>query len=246
MRSTDTLSDNPKREKHSEGTLAPEGGRYLAMQIVDAAVERYMRSLAPSRHPVLREMEAYAAEKNFPIIGPLCGRLLYQYALLVGAKQVFEMGSGFGYSTFWFAMAVGPKGRVIHTDNSEENSHQAKKFLGQAGLADRVVFEVGDALETVHRYEGPFDVILIDVDKEGYPEALQLAKERVRVGGLILTDNVLWSGAVAHPPSDKATESILTYNRAAFEDPDLLTTILSVRDGLAVSLRLDNGTESRL
>ena len=215
------------------------------MQIVDAAVEHYMRSLAPSRHPVLREMEAYAAEKNFPIIGPMCGRLLYQYAVMLGAKQVFEMGSGFGYSTFWFATAVGPEGRVVYTDNSEENSRKAKEFLGAAGLADRVVFEVGDALDTIRRYEGPFDAILIDVDKQGYPEALRLAKERVRVGGVILTDNVLWSGAVAHPPSDKATEAILEYNRAAYDDPELLTTILSVRDGLAVSLRVADGTESR-
>ncbi|GMV35634.1 MAG: O-methyltransferase [Fimbriimonadales bacterium] len=216
------------------------------MQIVDSAVEQYMRSLAPSHHPVLREMEAYAAEKNFPIIGPLCGRLLYQYSVMLGAKQVFEMGSGYGYSTFWFAMAVGPDGRVVYTDKSEANCQKAKEFLGAAGLADRVVFEVDDALEAVRRYDGPFDVMLIDVDKPGYPEALRLAKERVRVGGLIITDNVLWSGAVAHPPSDRATEAILEYNRAAYDDPELLTTILSVRDGLAVSLRLGNGVQSHL
>jgi caffeoyl-CoA O-methyltransferase len=207
------------------------------MTITTPDVDRYMKTLAPTEHPILQEMERVAEEKNFPIIGPLCGRILHQYALAIDARRIFEMGSGYGYSTFWFALATGPEGRIVHTDGDAGNSAKAKDYLGRAGLADRVTFEVGNAMEILRRYDGPYDIILIDVDKDGYPEALECAKPKLRPGGLIITDNVLWSGRVAEPNPDATTQAILRYTKMAYEDPGFWTTILPVRDGLAVSLK---------
>jgi predicted O-methyltransferase YrrM len=209
------------------------------MDIVEPSIEAYLHALQRSKDPVLVEMEERAGREKFPIIGPLVGRLCQQLATAIGARDVFEMGSGFGYSTFWFARAVGDGGRVVHTDGSAQRSKDARGYLERAGLASRVTFEVGDAIETLKQYPGPFDVVFIDIDKHGYPAALELARSRVRVGGYIITDNVLWSGRVVAPTAgDRETGGVVRYNSEAFSAPDLLTTIVPIRDGVALSLKL--------
>jgi caffeoyl-CoA O-methyltransferase len=169
------------------------------MAIVDESIEEYLLAGQRSKEPVLREMEARAQESEFPIIGPLVGRLCQQVALAISARDIFEMGSGFGYSTWWFAQAVGAQGRVVHTDGDPKKSQEAKSWLRKGGLHTRVQFEVGDAREVIKAYPGPFDIVFIDIDKEGYPDALELARSRVRPGGYIIADNVLWSGKVTQP-----------------------------------------------
>ena len=208
--------------------------------IVDETIEAYLSGLQRSREPVLVEMEERGAKEQFPIIGPLVGRLCQQIALSIGARDIFEMGSGFGYSTYWFSQAVGEGGRVVHTDGDPKKSADAKSYLKRAGLADRVHFEVGDAIALIKKYPGPFDIIFIDIDKHGYPDALELARSRVRAGGYIITDNTLWSGRVTQPASKQNadTKGVIKYNQTAFSAPDLYTTIIPLRDGVAVSLKL--------
>jgi caffeoyl-CoA O-methyltransferase len=210
------------------------------MNIVDEAIEKFLHDHQKSREPILLEMEKRAEQQRFPIIGPLVGRLCKQVALGIGARDVFEMGSGFGYSTYWFAQAVGEGGRVVHTDGDAKKSADAKDYLGRAGLAARVTFEVGDATAVLKKYPGPFDVVFIDIDKHGYPAALELARSRVRAGGYIITDNVLWSGKVTLSESkrDADTRGVVKYDEEAFAAPDLLTTIVPLRDGVALSLKL--------
>jgi caffeoyl-CoA O-methyltransferase len=210
------------------------------MDIVAPAVEAFLHQLQQSTEPVLLEMEARAAKEQFPIIGPLVGRLCQLLAHSIQARDIFEAGSGFGYSTFWFAQVVGEGGRVVHTDTDPQKSKDAKAYLHKAGLAARVQFEVGDALCLLQSYPGPFDVIFIDVDKHDYPRALELARSRVREGGYIITDNSLWSGKVVAPPAarDRETQAVLTYDEEAFSAPDLYTVIVPLRDGVAVSLKL--------
>jgi predicted O-methyltransferase YrrM len=205
--------------------------------ILDADVERYLADLAPSTDPVLLEMEAVARERRFPIIGPLVGRLCETLARAIGARRVFELGSGYGYSTVYFARAVGEGGEVVHTDGDAKNGARARDYLERAGLADRVRFLTGDARRLIAAEPGPFDVVFCDIDKDGYPEALDLARAKVRCGGLILTDNVLWSGRVARPDADETTRAIQRYNRAAFAASDLLSTIVPLRDGVGVHLK---------
>lgn len=210
------------------------------MPILDESIEKFLHHHQRSRDPVLVEMERRADDEGFPIIGPLVGRLCKQVALGINARDVFEMGSGFGYSTWWFAHAVGEGGRVVHTDGDAQRSADAKDYLGRGGLLPRVTFEVGDAIAVLKKYPGPFDVVFIDIDKHAYPEALELARSRVRAGGYIITDNVLWSGKVTLPEArrDADTRGVVRYDEEAFAAPDLLTTIVPLRDGVALSLKL--------
>jgi len=208
--------------------------------IVEPGIEEYLSNFQKSREPVLVEMEARAAEEDFPIIGPLVGRLCKQVAMGIKARDIFEMGSGFGYSTYWFAQAVGEGGRVVHTDGDAKKSAEARGYLKKAGLDKRVLFEVGDAVALLKTYPGPFDVVFIDIDKHGYPEALELARSRVRVGGYIITDNTLWSGKVTQPATKQNadTKGVVKYNQAAFGAADLLTTLVPMRDGVTLSLKI--------
>jgi predicted O-methyltransferase YrrM len=210
------------------------------MDIVDPDLETYIANLQKTKDPVLQEMEARAAASRFPIIGPLVGRLCQQVAQSINARDIFEMGSGFGYSTWWFAHAVGEGGRVVHTDGDPKKSNEARQWLEKAGMGTRVHYEVGDAIEIIKKYPGPFDIVFIDIDKHGYPEALELARSRVRVGGYIVCDNVLWSGKVLAPPSkqDADTRGVVRFNKDAFGAPDLLTTIVPLRDGVALALKV--------
>jgi caffeoyl-CoA O-methyltransferase len=218
----------------------------MLMDIVDPKIETWLHDRQSSEDPVLIEMENRARKERFPIIGPLVGRFVHQMAMAISARDIFEMGSGFGYSTWWFAQAVGATGRVVHTEGSADRSNEARKYLERSGLATRVTFEVGDALESIKKYPGPFDIVFIDVDKEGYPAALELARSRVRPGGLILTDNVLWSGRILDADSkDESTRGVLAYDAEAFAAPDLFTTIVPLRDGVAVSLKLSKPEDGR-
>jgi caffeoyl-CoA O-methyltransferase len=204
-----------------------------------ADIAEYVRQLDRPRHPILLEMEQIAREEQFPIIGPECGRALAVLSRAIGARRVFEMGSGFGYSTLWFALAVGDGGEVVHTDSDEANSARAREFLSRAGVEGRCRFLIGDAHELLQAERGPFDCILIDLEKPGYPAALEEAVPRLRPGGLLFAHNVLWSGRVADPSdSGEATEGIREFNRAARSRPDLATFLNPVDDGLSISLKL--------
>jgi caffeoyl-CoA O-methyltransferase len=212
--------------------LAPGLGRYLESLTGSPAED-------PREEKVRRAMERVAAERDFPIVGPQVGRLLELLARAVGARRVLELGSGFGYSALWFARAVGSGGEVVLTEGSPERAAEAAAFLEQAGLAGRVRLVVGDALAAARRETGPFDVVFNDVDKHGYPDAFEAARPLLRPGGLFVSDNMLWRGQVLDPAaSDPATAGVLELTRRLHDDPDLLTVLLPLRDGVTVSLRL--------
>jgi len=207
--------------------------------ITDAKVEKYLYAVLPERDEVLREMEKQAAARDIPIVGPAVGRLFFLLARIARAKTVFELGSAIGYSTIWWARAVGPQGRVIYTDMSEKNAAEARGYFNRAGLADRIDVRIGDALETLSKEKpASLDVIFNDVDKEFYPRVFELAKDRVRNGGLFVTDNVLWSGKVTEPKSaDASTKAIIEFNRLLYASPEFFTSIIPLRDGVAVAQR---------
>lgn len=214
------------------------------MNIVDPAAERYLRDLAAlDDEPVLLEMEALAAENDFPIVGRLCGQALEVMARSVRARRIFEMGSGFGFSAYWFSRATGPGGEIHLSDGDPANEPAAMDFLRRAGLADPITFHVGDAFEAFERVEGDFDVVYCDIDKDGYPEAWRKARTRIRPGGLFMCDNMLWSGRVTgevDTPDVREgwTEAIDETNRMIFGDADWRSFILPVRDGVVVAIRL--------
>ena len=206
-------------------------------KILTETVDQYVTNLMPDRDEVLTEMEQIAKEQSISIIGPLVGRLLYQMAVMIGARRVFEMGSAIGYSTIWLARAVGPGGKVYYSDGSESNAARARTFLERAGVADRVEVRVGDALDLLRASEGTFDIIFNDVDKQDYPQVFDMAWSRIRQGGLLITDNALWGGRVAEPSDDEWTRAIQEYNKKAYGSDDIWTTIIPLRDGVAISVK---------
>jgi predicted O-methyltransferase YrrM len=214
------------------------------VDIVDPRVEDYMRSLLTRYdEPVLLEMEAEGTERNFPIIGRLVGVTVELLARSIGAERVFELGSGFGYSAYWFSRAVGQDGEVHATDGDPANEPKALDYLSRAGLVEPIRWHVGDAVENLGAVDGEFDVVYNDIDKQGYPDAWRAARERVRVGGLYLCDNVLWSGAVADPGGDHGrdattTNAILEHNRLIADDERFVSSIVPTRDGVFVALRV--------
>jgi caffeoyl-CoA O-methyltransferase len=202
--------------------------------ILEPQVEKYLSSLLPERDAVLADMERYAKEHDIAIIGPDCGRLLALLAKISGAKRIFEMGSAIGYSAIWFARAAGPGAEIYCTDGDPANAELARKNFERAGVSRSVRFMTGDAVDLIDSTEGSFDIILIDVYKHQYPAALKKSLPRLKSGGLVVTDNVLWSGRVTEPPKDDNTRGILEFNRAVFGSPELFSVIVPLRDGVAI------------
>jgi len=209
------------------------------MDIVDPHIEEYMRSrLARFDEPVLLEMEAEGAERNFPIVGRNVGVTLEILARSVGARRMIELGSGYGYSGYWHARAVGQSGELHLTDGDRENERKAEDYLGRAGLWAAVTYHVGDAVTSLNALDGEFDVIYDDIDKEGYPDAWRAARERIRMGGLYVCDNVLWSGRVIDDQPDERTAAVLEHNALIAEDDRYASTIVPTRDGVMVAIRI--------
>lgn len=201
----------------------------------------YLNGLVPERAPELRLMEEYAAQHHFPIIGPASGQLCYQIARMIGARRVFELGSGYGYSTAWFARAVQENGggEVFHVVWDEELSRRAREHLAKLGFAGIVRYQVSEATEALRRTDGPFDLIFNDIDKEGYPASLPVISEKLRPGGALIVDNMISRGRVwdqaSHSPS---LEGIRELTRLVTTSPDWIASILPVGDGVLLAYKL--------
>ena len=208
------------------------------MAIFQENVRKYLYQLGQVEHPLLKEMQAYGESRNFPIVNSEVGRVLYQLTVLSEAKKVFELGSGFGYSTMWFALALPPAGVVHHTDGDPRNTQLAKDYFKKAGLLKKVRFHTGDAIESLHQTSGNFDIYYCDIDKDGYPDAYRAIAKRAKPGNIVLTDNLLWSGRVADLHPDATTQAILEYNRLFWSDKNFASSMLPIRDGVGFHLRL--------
>ena len=221
------------------------------IDILHPSINDYLHDIIPERDEVLTEMEAHARENRFPIVGPLVGRVLHQLVLITNPTRIFEMGSGFGYSAYWMAKALqNPEGNIICTDGSQENADRAADYLRRGGIADRIDYRVGNALEIIDETDGEFDIIYNDIDKDGYPDAFQKAIPRLRSGGLFITDNMLWGGRVTQNTENRSsdlndrdqwinatTEGVKEVTRLQYSSPDVFTTIIPLRDGVSVAVK---------
>lgn len=205
--------------------------------IANPDIEQYMHGLLPPRDEVLSEMEAYAAEHDVPIVGPAVGRFLTSLVMMTRAKRIFELGSAIGYSTIWFARAAGTDAEVHYTDGSEANAERARGYFERAGVASRIHVHVGDALSALAATPGTFDVIFNDVDKDGYPAVFDAVPDRIKPGGLFITDNTLWHARVLEPKA--ATDhAVCNFNQSLFRSPHFYTAQIPLRDGVSVAIRL--------
>lgn len=204
------------------------------------SVQDYLISLVPPRPHEMAVMEKYAEETDFPIIGPAAGYVCYQVARLINARTVFEMGSGYGYSTAWFARAVQENGggTVHHVVWDQKLSEMAAGHLSRLGYGDLVRYHVAEAVETLRNTPGPFDLIFNDIEKKDYPASLPLIKEKLRPGGVLLIDNILWSGRIFDPAdASPATEGVREFTRRITSDPDWIVSLVPVRDGVIAAYK---------
>jgi caffeoyl-CoA O-methyltransferase len=210
----------------------------MAIPLLHPELSRYLDGLVPPRPLELMTMEAEAERTNFPIIGPASGYFCYLVTRLIGARSVFELGSGFGYSTAWFARAVRENGggTVYHTVWDEKLSRRARAHIASLGLSDLVTFHVGEAVAAVRETEGPFDLVFNDIDKDGYVASLPVIKSRLRNGGVLIVDNLLWSGRIFdEADTSPHTEGIREFTRRVTSDPDWVASVVPIRDGLLVA-----------
>lgn len=204
------------------------------------SAQDYLTSLVPPREPEMQKMEEIAEKDDFPILGPVCGYYCYQLARMINAQSVFELGSGYGYSTAWFAKAVKENGGGIvhHTVWDEDLSKRAQRHLSTLGFADMVKYHNAEAVATLRQTQGPFDIIFNDIDKEGYPDSLPVIKEKLRHGGILIIDNMLWSGRVYDSTNDdKNTEAIRRFTRNITSDLDWIVTLFPARDGMIIAYK---------
>jgi len=209
------------------------------MEITQPLIHDYLEVTRPPSDATLRAMEEYGRSQAFPSIGPQCGRLLFALATICGARRIFELGSGYGYSMYWMAKAIPDGGMVIGTDNNPDNRAVAREYFRQGNLLEKTDLRTGDAISLFAAESGPFDMVVCDIDKHQYPGVLELAKPRLRPGGILITDNVLWSGRVLDPAiNDASTNGIREFTRRIFADPDFFSVIVPIRDGLSVSVKI--------
>ena len=198
----------------------------------------YLDELVPPRPRTLQQMEAYASEHGFPIIGPASGQFCYLMARLIGAKRIFELGSGYGYSTAWFARAVRENGggEVHHVVWDDQLSQMARQHLQDLGYSDLVHYQVSEAIQALRDTPGPFDLIFNDIDKQAYPDALPVIAEKLRPGGLLIVDNTIWSGRVWDSTNQEAsTQAIRRFNQMITTDSNWVASLVPIRDGLMVA-----------
>ena len=211
---------------------------------------RYLRATGPTHDEIQTEMAEFASEEGFPIIGPDAGGLLRTLATTTQAERIFEFGSGFGYSAYWFVQGMPDGGEVVLTEFDEDELAMAEDFFERAGLTDRAHFEYGDAMESIREYDGPFDVVLIDHQKERYADAFEAIREDVSVGGVVVADNMM-RGPVdledllgyfegGEPlPDDASTQGVAEYVETVQSAAGFHTTLVPVGSGLALTTRTE-------
>lgn len=206
--------------------------------IVDPKIDEYISNLYGESTGIFKEMEEYAAKNEVPIIGPLVGRLLSQICLIKQPSKIFELGSGFGYSALWFAISLPDNATVICSDFAEEKSKLAKSYFEKAGVHKKIDFKVGNSLNILKETEENFDIIFNDVDKDFYPKVIDIACEKLNYGGLLISDNVLWYGRVTGDDGLQSTNGIKNYNNNLFSNTAFLSTIVPLRDGVSLSVKI--------
>ena len=212
-------------------------------QIVPDAVEQYLASLNGQSDPVLLDIAKTGEQDDLPLVDAEVGALLRVLVLATRATRVLEIGTAIGYSGIWMAGALPKDGMLITMEFDEQRVTRARANFTRAGLADRVNVIAGDAQRMLHKISGPFDLIFQDGDKKMYGPMLDTLVGLLRPGGLLVTDNVLWNGEVVpgfpakHHPDPADAAAIVKYNERIHNHPSLLTSLVPLRDGVAISVK---------
>ncbi|WP_126662927.1 O-methyltransferase [Haloterrigena salifodinae] len=221
------------------------------VDVLSDDIGRFVRAVGPSPDETLREMGDYAREEGFPYVGPEVGATLRLLARLTDAERIFEFGSGYGYSAYWMAEALPDDGEIVLTEVDEDELEMAREYMREGGYDDRARYELGDALETIDDYDGPFDAVLIDCQKHRYRDAFEAVREKLSPGGVVVADNAITAAPMdferllalveGEDPGDvdEHTQGIADYLERVTDDPDFETIALPLGEGIAISYRLE-------
>jgi caffeoyl-CoA O-methyltransferase len=208
---------------------------------LDAIIQReqaeYLDQLLTQSDPLLVEMEAYAAEHRVPIADREVARFLEITARASGARKALEIGMAIGYSVVHLARGMGEHSVVVTIEPSDDMIRAATGYLKRAGLIDRVEIERGKALEVMPNLEETFDLLFIDAVKEEYSRYLDLGLPRLKTGGVVIVDNLLWGGKVAGEDAESSTVALREFNRYFMNHPQLIAEVLPVGDGLGYGVK---------
>ncbi len=211
------------------------------MDFLDPQIQQYAEEHTSPENGVLAELADYTREHiHLPnmLSGHMQGRLLSLLSRLRQPKTILEIGTYTGYSAICLAEGMAPGGHLHTIDINEELQPLATKYFAQAGLTDVITLHVGNAREIIPAIEGSFDLVFIDADKSWYPHYFDLVVDRVTKGGLIIADNVLWSGRVLDEEKDKRTTALDAYNKKVLADERVQSLLLPVRDGLNIAQKI--------
>ena len=222
--------------------MVADGGRriggHMPRGIVYDEIDNYIDGLANRGDAALMAIEKQGIDEGWPIVGAAEGSLLYILARSVRAKRILELGTAIGYSGTWLARALADGGELLTVEHNPKTAALAQKNFDKTGVASKVRIVVGTADQALRGAKGPFDFIFNDIDKVGYPAVLEPCIERVRPGGLLVTDNVLWHGEVARKDRSPEVIAIRTYNERLSRDPRMIASLIPLRDGISIASKL--------
>jgi caffeoyl-CoA O-methyltransferase len=211
------------------------------MDILNEDLLHYSEQHTTQESPLLKAINRDTHAKVLMprmLSGHLQGRVLAMISKLIQPKLILEIGTYTGYSAICLAEGLAPEGKLITIDINEELEDKVKKYFDEAGLASRVQYRIGDATKIVPTLEGPFDLVFIDADKANYSRYYDMVIDKVREGGIILADNVLWSGKVLQAKQDKDTRAIVEFNKKIQQDGRVENVLLPIRDGILMIRKL--------
>lgn len=213
-------------------------------EITNPLIEDYLFQLSQSHdNSILNQMEKYGRDNQFPIIDRLVGTLISTLSQLLSPKLILELGSGFGYSAYWFEKGLQDGGKIILTDLNPDNQKKAQHYLKELEIWHKMDYRLESALDVLDQEEGPFDIIYNDIDKGDYVDAFLKAKNKLKPGGLYIADNTLWFGRVVEENvTDDIkpgwTDAIKKHNSLIFNDPHFHTTLVPLRDGVLIARKI--------
>ena len=212
------------------------------MEFIPEDIHKYVEEHSGKESELLAKLDRETHQKVLMprmLSGHLQGRVLSMISYMLRPKRILEIGTYTGYSAICLAEGLAEDGKLITLDKNEEIEEMVRDYFEEAGLSDKIDYRIGDAMSLIPDIEGPFDLVFIDADKKNYLNYFNLVFEKVRIGGFIVADNVLWSGKVVQTEKkiDSDTQAILDFNRSMEEDDRVENVLLPIRDGLMVVRR---------
>jgi len=205
--------------------------------IVNEQVEDYAAEHTTQLDELFERLAAETREKTTSpqmMVGRIEGGFLAALVRLTGAKRILELGTFTGYSSISMASALPSDGMIITCDVDPEATAIARRYMDESGQGDKIEIKLGPALETISTLEGPFDIVFIDADKPNYEAYYEAVLPLLAENGLVIADNVLWSGRVVEPDGDESTQAIKAFNEHVRNDDRVVSVMLTVRDGMTL------------